>query len=173
LGGFQIGDLGTEQREFVWWGECGRYGGDGGGRARRAFAECVRKVSEGRVKVVEEFSESGEAIKTDGVGPVGAEFVIDVADGHGPVKFDFVEIIDEGVGTVGDKEFDEAFVMMAKVEGCDGGVGEFGNGVDGLTESSEAIGEAVGGLGDVHGGDDGAEMLRGIEGVGDVVEKEI
>jgi len=105
---------------------------------------------------------------------VGAEFVIDIANGHGPVKFDFVEGIDEGVGTVRDKEFDEAFVVVAKVVGCNGGVGEFGDGVDSLAESSEAFdGEAVGGLGDVHGGDDGAEMLRGIEGVGDVVEKEI
>ena len=134
-----------------------------------AFAEGVREVGEGRVKDVED----GEALKTDGVGPVGAEFVIDIANGHGPVKFDFVEGVDEGEGAVGDKEFDEAFVVMAKVEGCDGGVGEFGDGVDGLAESGEAVdGEAVGGLGDVHGGDDRAEMLRGVEGVGDVVEKE-
>jgi hypothetical protein len=78
---------------------------------------------------------------------VGAEFIIDIADGHGPVKFDFVESVDEGEGAVGDKEFDEAFVMMAKVEGCDGGVGELGNGVDSLAESGKSVnGEAVGGL---------------------------
>ena len=65
------------------------------------------------------------------------------------------------------------FVVMAKVEGCDGGQREFGNGVDGLAESSETVdGEAVGSLRDVHCGDDRAEMLRGVESVGDVIEKE-